>query len=81
VRWLLKNHSEAVDRRFLWVDLAQHLSKTWPDVERCLASHGLLEHSTVRIAPAQDALTRWKERDVLSQRLVIDENGASIRDP
>jgi hypothetical protein len=81
VRWLLKDHSEIVDRRFLWVDLAQHLSKTWPDIERCLASHGLLEHSTEKIAGAQDALARWKERDVLSQRLVIDEHGASIGDP
>jgi hypothetical protein len=75
---LLKDHSEAVDRRFLWVDLAQHLSKTWPDVERCLASHGLLEQSTEKVAAAQDALARWKERDILSQSLIIDENGASI---
>lgn len=69
---LLPSREGAVDERWIWADLAQHLDRLWPFITDAVGAAGFERALPEGLSSSVEAsLAAWREADVLSTRLPI----------
>jgi hypothetical protein len=71
-RVLLPGRERAVDARWMWADLAQHLDRLWSLVMEAASVAGFEEAlPTAECAAATESIAAWRQVDILATRLPL----------